>query len=116
MSAGPFVDTTYQTDQALNFVIRVQPETQAIWPTPVVGPVDVNAHVLVGRSTRSFGIHARIVRCKWVSGAPAGYDPNGTLTLPIANPADFPAFVTGYQFAYLGGIVRITGTRPEKLR
>lgn len=124
MSAGKFVSTKYQAQYGVgNAVhpIRVQPETLTLTldsvansaPTlPISSPV--SARVSGGR--RLLGLNAQLVRLNWIGAVPNGYDPVGTLTVPLLAPAIREKAIAGVEGVYLANPVRVTGTSPETVR
>jgi hypothetical protein len=117
MSAGRFIDATYLTDSGTPVSIRVQPETERPWNlagTGAVSPGLPSAQVGKGRNEK--GINARKARFKWFGAPPAGYSDAGIITLPIFTLGAFTALVKNTDYAYLGGVLRLSGKTGESIR
>ena len=126
MSAGPFLKRGYEANDGKMFPIRIQPETITL---DIAGNVNTAGalagepglpSVDVGKSRRSNGVHARLVRFKFTGTPPAGYTPNSTLTLPILKPETYNALSDGATGTYtlLGQshAIEYVGKTPEKIK
>jgi hypothetical protein len=122
MSSGAFQTATYQSDANTVHRIRVQPETLALTlagaaNNPIVGTIDSPFAAQSGTSRRSYGLHARLVRFKFLEGSvPAGYLPQSTLQLPWLDRTTFNAIQAGQQGTYLGSTIEVIGKSPEVSR
>lgn len=126
MSAGAYSRSRYEDNQGNVWKIRVQPETEGlivdgVTNTPPAGaftPGFPSAQVSRGRN--SIGVNARLCRIKFAATAPTGYDPNGTISLPVLTQAAQSAFVPDAVGTYtLGGTdhaIVVVGTTPEKIK
>jgi len=129
MSAGRFVFTFYDADYGDGTAIhpiRVQEETLE---AEVVGGTEVNAptgtastnpiSASVSDSTRSLGLHARILYLELAVGAtpPTGYKEGSRVRIPALSKDFYAAATAGnQQVTYLGTTWRVTGSRQEKTR
>lgn len=126
MSAGVFTIASYEADYGAGTAVhgcKVQPETIAATcastPNQVVpGPSITNPiSAMVSSSTRSLGLHARIVRLKNPLAPPATYSPNSNTQIPALSKAFFIACsLPGASVTYLGTSWEVAGTRAEKAR
>lgn len=121
MSAGRFVRTRYETARGNIHPIRVQPETLVLTIAGATndapaGSVDGQGSARVSTGRRSLGINARLVRLAWSGSAPAGYDANGTITLPWLQELTFVALLPGATGTYLGAGVVLVGKTGESVR
>ena len=126
MSAGSFIRTAYQASYRINefHPIRLQPETtglvlnvggtniqnQGADASDLTNPISAR----VSGSQRGIGLNAALVRLEWGTTAPAGYDENGILTLPLLNVA-IRQVADGATGTYLGEDVQVVGTTPERV-
>ena len=124
MSSGPFVILAYQANYDINAFhpVKVQPETVSLTiningtnvdntgglPSDITNPISCR----VSGGTRTLGLNAAKIRLEWTGTPPAGYDPNGILTLPLLNSAIRSAS-RGATGTYLNVAVRVVGTTPE---
>lgn len=129
MSAGAFTFSFYDADYGDGtnvHPVRVQPETLA---AVVVGGSQTNTpdgteatnpiSASVSESTRSLGLHARIVYLELAAGAtaPTGYKEGSRVKIPALNKDFYVAATAGnQQVTYLGTTWRVTGSRAEKTR
>jgi len=124
MSSGSFLTLGYQASYDPNnfHPIRVQEETTGL-VVSINGTAVTNDGVLgdqinnpisarVSGGTRTLGLNAAKIRLEWTGGAPAGYDDNGILVLPLLNSA-IRAVSRGASGTYLGEDVRVVGVTPE---
>lgn len=122
MSAGKFSDSKYELDNGTIVGARVQPETllavlEGNTNAAPVGDADVGyPKARVSSSPRSFGITMRQVNLKWTGAVPDGYDPAGTVTIPIMTKANFDAIGSTSTGTYLGSPVKVIGKRGETVR
>jgi len=87
MSAGQFERSFYESDGGTIYSIRVQPETIIATTNPAAtGPATGEGSAAATGGRRRLGINARRVRVQWTTAAPTGYDPDGTITIPILTP------------------------------
>lgn len=115
MSAGPFTRAFYQLSSENGggvVACRVQPETLTFQVAPS-GPATIPGRARMSGGKRRFGINARAITGVWVGAAPDGYDPNGTIRIPILNPADYATLSLGETITYLGNDLQIVGRTPE---
>lgn len=120
MSAGAFVRSTYQLDNASNAAIRIQPETLALTLGGVAntapgGAITVPGSASVSRGNRANGINARTVTIVFDT-PPAGYKANSPIRLPWLASVSFASLVTGATGTYLGSPVTLIGKSPERIR
>lgn len=121
MSEGQFIRSFYSTDAGNTAKMRVQPETLAATiggtaNAAPAGPATVGfPSVQISRSRRSLGVHARFVTFAWTT-PPAGYDPNGLVSLPVPDPTVFAGIADGEAVAYLGGDGEVVSKTPELIR
>ncbi len=122
MSAGAFSDTFYGASYG-NFThpIRVQPETlaaeiNAIGNDPPAGPADNPISASVSRSTRSLGLHARLVFAKLAGTPPTGYAAGARVRIPALTAAFFDEATKNATMTYLGTTWTVTGRRSEVQR
>ena len=120
MSFGSFRASKYELDNGDIHPIRVQPETEALSiggandaPT---GAISGQGSATVGKGIRENGIGARLVSLRWDGAPPTGYDPTGTIRLPILQKTLFDAISLGDTGTYLGGTVVVVGKSPERIR
>lgn len=127
MSAGNFVTARYGAsyDPAELHPIRVQPETllaSAEAPTGAVvnagltAPLTSPISAQVTKSTRSLGLHARLVTLKIQGTPPPGYLAGTTVRIPALTPVFFNACKIDTVVTYLGTSWKVVGTRAEKTR
>jgi len=122
MSAGAFSDTFYAATYG-NFThpIRVQPETlaasiDAVDNDPPTGPADNPISAAVSRSTRSLGLHARLVFAKLAGTPPTGYAANAKVRIPALTEAFYDQATKNATLDYLGTTWTVTGRRAEVQR
>lgn len=127
MSAGAFINSSYEDANANIHAIQVQPETLTLTlnsvsnaaPTTPIDSTRVSARVNGGR--RGIGLFTRLVRFKF-SGTtqPDGYLSNGVITLPVLTQSAFASYGRGQTGTYtLNGTafdVEFVGKSPEVLR
>lgn len=121
MSAGNFLDAFYKTDNGDIAPIRIQPESASLvvggnTNTIPAGPANFPAPVKVSGSRRTYGIHARLVRVRFGSTPPTGYQQNGTVTIPWLDPDTWRSLSKGMTGTYLGSSVTYVGKSPEVIR
>ncbi len=126
MSAGAYSRSRYEDNQGNIWKIRVQPETEALEIGGVTNAPPAGAFTpgfpsaQVGSGRQSIGVNARLCRIKFTSTAPTGYDPNGTIALPVLTQAAQVAFVADavgtYTLAGTAHAVVVVGTTPEKIK
>jgi len=128
MSAGLFLDSFYQADYTAGAIhpIRIQPETTDAQATgtagvvansPATGPATVPISAQVSKSTRSLGLHARVIYLKIDGTPPVGYALSSRVRLPCLNIAFFQAArAKGTAVDYLGATWIVTGSRAEVAR
>lgn len=125
MSAGAFVNVRYVAsygDGDQIHPIRVQPETLAATadsvengasPLALTSPISAN----VSQSTRSLGLHARIVYARLSGTPPTGYATGSRIRIPALSEAFFNACAPkGTELTYLGTTWLTTGVRAEVVR
>lgn len=116
MSAGKFTRSFYQADDDEIFLARVQPETINGFNVAPAGPATVGISANMTGGQRQNGVNARYILGAWqVGAAPVGYEPEGTVKLPILTKTSFDAINKGDALAYLGGTFVVTGKTSEKL-
>lgn len=118
MSAGAFIDTLYESDDALTFPVRLQPETELATFNSLVndapsGPVTPGVPFIPMRvSKRSRQLQPRYILIKMTeapSGQYADYIGVGaTYKLIVPNPSVFAAYNKGDVGTYLGAAAVIT--------
>ena len=127
MSAGNFTTVGYDADYTTGAVhpIRVQPETldaqtQGI---PAVDNVASAAAITnpisaqVSASTRSLGLHARVIYMRVQTTPPATYSVGSRVRIPALTDAFYAAAQRkGTVVTYLGVNWVVTGARPEIAR
>lgn len=114
MSSGVFVNVVYDTDSGSGLPARVQPETITSWNPTGVGTAIVGlGRMKLSRGKRERGLSPRRVYGVWVT-APANYQANGRVSLPMFQKASLDALALDATLAYLGGTFRVTGTTNEK--
>lgn len=115
MSSGPFLAGKYETDAGNICRIRIQPETQAfsLQGTTPAAVVNQEASAIASGTRRQTGVIARSVRVRFTGAAPAGYDPNGILRIPIITPAAYAAIAKDATGTYLGSPIIVLGKTPE---
>ena len=123
MSAGPFLDAFYTTDNADVVAIRVQPETVALvlegaTNTVPAGPAAAGfPSAMVSGGKRKIGINARKVRVRFPpGGAPTGYKEGSTIELPWLDPLSFLALPAKASGTYLGSPVTLVGKTKEEIK
>lgn len=123
MSAGPFVETTYESDQGTLYPARVQQETldmtiDGVANSPAAGaiPAGVPSANMRG-SRRQNGITARSVSLKLPNGGtpPTGYT-GDNLVVPVLTNSLYAAISRSSTVVYLGSTWRVAGTQPEQVR
>jgi len=118
MSAGSFVRAFYQLSSENGggqCSCRVQPETIAAFPG-ASGPATIPVTARMGGSRRKFGVNARYISGKWTGAVPDGYDPNGTIRIPILTPTAFAAISVGDTVSYLGSDLEVVGKNGETVK
>jgi hypothetical protein len=126
MSAGGFVTAVYESNQALFFPIRIQPETLTLTLNSVVNAAPANApgvgfpSAVVSKGRRSFGLNARLVRVRTPNtGGDPNYVPLGIIALPVLQAATFASYGKGQTGTYeINGAsvpVQFVGKTPETL-
>jgi len=118
MSAGRFVSSRYESNNGDIYPIRVQPETIEAPNVPPADPVSMPVSANVTRR-RGNGMFCRGISLKWAGEppvAPAGYDPNGRIRIPILTEALFDSISVDDSFTYLGQTATVTGLLPELRR
>lgn len=118
MSAGKFLRSFYEANDGEIYNIRVQPETAAAPNTPPAGPATVGTSANATRR-RGNGMFARGISLAWAGTppvAPAGYDPNGRIRIPILTESLYDQINVNDTFTYLGQAAIVTGLLPELRR
>lgn len=126
MSAGDFLNSTYDADSGTAYPIRVQPETLSLTLNSVANAAGTgtvaagtpSAKVSGGRT--SFGVNARLVRVRFTNTIPDGYSGGkDTISLPVLTMAAFNAYSKGTTGTYtLGAVaydVAFVGKTPEAI-
>lgn len=120
MSSGRFSQQVYVTDGGLVTTVRVQPETVTAWNPNGAGTIGVGLpSASVSGGLNKIGINARRARFEWTGSppvAPAGYDPNGIIALPILTLAAHTALVKATAYPYLGATLNLVGKTGERIR
>jgi hypothetical protein len=130
MSAGVFLRTFYEASYDTTKIhrIRIQPEDVAATITGpggtavanalVTGPANAAGSAKITGSTRSLGLHARLVNLVLPSTStpPTGYAVGSRTRIPCMSRAFFQACAQGGVVDYLGTQWEITGTRAEVVR
>jgi len=120
MSSGPFVLSTYETDNGDLVPIKLQPETLTATfagtanaaPAGAVTPGFPSADV--SRSKKSIGIHARTVSVKITDPAdPAGLP--GLTRIAVPNPTVYNAIVKGAAVVCSAGTGTVAGKSSETI-
>ncbi len=122
MSAGNFVLAKYESNAAKTFVVKTQPETEALSLAGTVnasgvGTVDDGLpSAICSGSRKRIGVHCRTVSFKFTA-APAagGYEVGSRLTLPVLTKASWDAYVRGSAGVYLGAAIIRTGKADETI-
>lgn len=115
MSEGKFTRSFYVADNGAVFLARVQPETINGFNPAGAGPSTIGISANMGGGQRQNGMNARYINAAWKTGAaPAGYEAEGSVRLPILTKAAFDAIAKGDELAYNGGTIVVTGTQGEK--
>ncbi|MCO6901706.1 hypothetical protein LVR55_29035, partial [Pseudomonas aeruginosa] len=70
---------------------------------------------VIGGSRRKAGVNARNVRVNFTGAAPAGYETDGVITLPVFLLATFTGIRKGQTGTYLGSAIRVVGKTAEKI-
>lgn len=120
MSSGQFTNTKYQLDSGAIAKIRVQPETLAFTAgsaanTAPSGAVDRNQFAKVGGSRRTYGIHARGLRVRFVT-PPTDYAAGTDIFIPVLTSANYATYLNSATGTYLGQSVTIVGYTPERVK
>lgn len=121
MSAGKFnTDAKYQADGGSIHPIRVQPETvlasfDATVNSVPAAAVDSDFAAKVSRGNRGYGLKPRSVTIRWTGVVPDGYDPDGTVTFPVLQPAAYNAINKSTVITYNGGTGKMVYKSPERL-
>lgn len=126
MSGGVFQRSVYETTAGAFHNVKIQPETLALVIGANTNTAGVNGATPISRgsakvsgSRRSLGIHTRMARIQFGSGAtdaPTGYKPGGTIAIPILRPAMFNALAVGQTGTYLTKAVTVVGLTPEIIK
>lgn len=121
MSAGQFTRSRYEADSGEIHPIRVQPETITATlggnaNSAPAGAVTVGLSAQVSQSRRALGLTARKVTLAWTSAVPDGYDPRGTIRIPILTRTAFDDIQVGDTGTYLATDVTVVGKSPESAR
>lgn len=118
MSQGSFARSRYEAGNGEIHPIRVQPETLTLsvggeTNTPPAGATTIGLSAKVSGSKRQFGLSARTVSFVWTGAVPDGFDPSGTIRLPILRPALWEGIETDDAVSYLGGTGVVVGKSAE---
>lgn len=125
MSAGKFITSKYQAVYGAGTAIhpiKVQPETvsleiNSVANDPPAGTVTSPISARVSGGRRLLGLNANLVRLQWASAdVPTGYDPVGTITVPLLAPAVRAVAIAGSTATYLGKDCTVVGTSAETVR
>lgn len=129
MSAGRFLRTFYEASYDTTKIhrIRIQPEDVeasitgpggAVTNALVTGPANAAGSAQISKSTRSLGLHARMVYLVIPVGGtpPTGYAVGSRTRIPCMTRAFYQACVQGGTVDYLGTQWEVTGTRAEVIR
>lgn len=124
MSAGDYINSTYDSDGGTAYPIRVQPETLSLTLNTVANAAGTgtiaagtpSAKVSGGR--KAFGVNARLVRVRFTSTVPDGYSGGkDTISLPVLTMAAYNAYSKGTTGTYTLGAtpydVAFVGKTPE---
>lgn len=122
MSAGSFVLAKYESNASKIFVVKTQPETEALTLAGAVnaggaGSVDDGLpSAIASGSKKKIGVHCRTVSFKFTA-APANGDylVGSRLTLPVLTKAAWDSYVRGSVGTYLGAAILRTGKSDEKI-
>lgn len=123
MSAGPFIETTYESNQGTLYPARVQQETldmtiDGVANSPAAGPIPAGVPSANMRgSRRQNGITARSVSLKLPPNAPppTGYT-GDNLVVPVLTASLWAAISRSSTVVYLDTTWRVAGTQPEEVR
>lgn len=125
MSAGGFDRSRYEDDLGNVWAISVQPETLTLTIATVPNSPPAGAttprfpSAKVSGNRRSLGINARLCRIRFTNTVPTGYDPNGTISLPVLSLAAKAAFVRDavgtYTLDATDYDVEVVGVTPETI-
>lgn len=121
MSTGRFFRGRYEANNGDIHPIRIQPETLTLTVGGVANSLPAGAitrgnSAKVSGGSREFGLSARTVRFVWTGAVPEGYDPNGTLSLPILVEDVWEDILTGQEVSYQGGTGVVVGKSAETQR
>lgn len=124
MSAGAFLLSRYESSETgLIHPIKVQPETLTLslggnTNNPPAGQPTSKLSAEVGGSRRTYGLKTRLVRIRFTSTLPDGYEANSTITLPWLTSTNFGSIARGTTGTYtIGGTsydVTVRGTTAEE--
>lgn len=123
MSAGKFVKVGYTSEAGGTHFIKVQPETVNLSIAGVLNSAsatvpDSTPSVRVGGSRRRRGtLYSRMVTIQFdVGAAPAGYIPEGRVSLPWLDRNSFAALKTNDTVQYLGAAGKLVSKLAEVYR
>ena len=123
MSAGEFVDSTYQASYSLTefHPIRIQPESLAFTAdaTNNAAPTDAQTSPIpakVSNNKNQFGLRPRFVTVKYAPpNIPTGYDPRGgTLRVPILTQGLYDALSKDSVITYLSTTMTFVSKTREQ--
>jgi len=75
--------------------------------------VNKDEAIKIGKGTREFGKSPFLVKLRWQSSTPPGYDLYGNLWIPLLDSGIRDRIGKGATGIYLGRLVDVRGTRPE---
>lgn len=120
MSQGNFQLTRYELDGTDGvWPIRLQPETLLLTNGTVAndapaGPTTLSVSVIARKGNRVSGLGARCISIRWTGQPPTGYQPGGTVQVPILTAAAFAAYTVGSTVTYLGAEATVVGRKNEQ--
>lgn len=126
MSSGPFVLVSYRAlyDPTQYHPIRVQPETLLleidgangnVTNTAPTDPVTNPISAYVSGGVRNIGLIPRKVTIAFGDNPPAGYQPNGRITLPWLDPVTFVGIRRAQVGSYLQADITVVSTTQERV-
>ena len=120
MSAGAFLQTSYESDSGEVHPIRVQPETAAAnfggANAAPAGPITSSISARARGGIREYGLKARAFVIVFTGAVPDGYEPGNQYRIPVLTPARFNGTAIGTTGTYLGAPARVVSKVPERVR
>lgn len=121
MSAGNFIRTFYEADNAEIHPLRLQPETlgatfDSVDNDAPEGPATSEISAQVTGSRRGLGLFARYVTVAFTATPPAGYALGQRYRITVPSLSVFTAIAPNSEGTYLGIATQVISKSPEQRR